>query len=84
MFGSILIFLFIFVLVILLLGLSIIGTVFRAIFGLGRRTNNRPYNTTANSASGSNTRKETLKKRKKVFEEDEGEYVEFEEVEKER
>lgn len=82
MFGSILIFLLIFVLVILLLGLSIIGTVFRTIFGLGKRSNSRKYSTTDNSGYKSNTRKETLKKRKKVFEDDEGEYVDFEEVKK--
>ena len=59
-------FLFIIIIAILLIGLSIIGTVIRNIFGLGgRRTssNSGPY-----------------PRHKKLFSKDEGEYVDFEEI----
>lgn len=74
-------FLFIIIIAILIIGLSIIGSVFRSIFGLsGRRSNHRQQQSDS-SATGSSTgtgRKPS--KRKKLFSEDEGEYVDFEEV----
>lgn len=80
-------FILIFVLIIILFGLSIIGSVLRTLFGFGRR------NSSTNSGSGEsrsnqsqrNTKADNASsKRKKIFEEDEGEYVEFEEVKKDK
>lgn len=82
-------FLFIIIIAILLIGLSIIGTVIRSIFGLGgRRTsssrgysyneNGQPSNYTSNEAEPEEG--EIHPKHKKLFSKDEGEYVDFEEI----
>lgn len=82
-------FLLIFV-VIIIVGLSIVGAVLRAIFGIGRRSSRR-NNTNAptqdsynpyDSAQNSDTNNEAAsdEKHKKIFAKDEGEYVDFEEV----
>ncbi|WP_294606347.1 DUF4834 family protein [uncultured Bacteroides sp.] len=89
-------FLFIIIVVILVIGLSIIGTVLRSIFGLGkRRTSSGSYqngggysfsgNQQQNSSSQANeeaTSSEDVihRKHKKLFTKDEGEYVDFEEI----
>lgn len=92
-------FLFIIIIAILIIGLSIIGSVFRSIFGLGGRRSSGTYQKgSGNYQSGgysyddnqqqsdSSTTDSTARtggkqsKRKKLFSEDEGEYVDFEEV----
>lgn len=78
---SILGILFFIIVAVFILGFSIIGNILRAIFGLGKRT-------TTSSSSGQTNRTSQSKKekmsdpvqRKKLFDKDEGEYVEFEEV----
>ncbi|MCD8032656.1 MAG: DUF4834 family protein [Bacteroides sp.] len=79
-------FIFIFLIAIIFIGLSIIGTVIRRILGFGRKSPGY------NPASGQDYRssQETVRRkepqqspRKKVFDDDEGEYVEFEEVKEE-
>lgn len=87
-------FLFIIVIVVLVIGLSIVGTVLRAVFGFGRR---RPSSTTTSGrqsyqtqeerdhTSEKNNNEEIIRenasgKHKKIFTKDEGEYVDFEEV----
>lgn len=87
-------FLFIIIIAILIIGLSIVGTVLRSVFGLKKRPSSyssggySSYNSTQKS-SGSSRQQETGEtveekphpnKRKKLFSKDEGEYVEFEEV----
>jgi hypothetical protein len=83
MFG-ILGFILIFILFVLLIGLVLIGNIFRFIFGWGKRSPKRydgsqsgqsdyVHTSTASSAS--------TPEKKKIFEDNEGEYVEFEEVE---
>lgn len=94
-------FLFIIIIAILFIGLSIIGTVIRSIFGLGgRRSSNTYQNENGNYQSGRgysfNDRQQsgpasneepragketTHTKHKKLFSKDEGEYVDFEEIE---
>ena len=73
-------FLFIIIIAILLIGLSIIGTVIRNIFGLGgRRTssNSGPYQKgNGNYQPGGYS----YPRHKKLFSKDEGEYVDFEEI----
>lgn len=90
-------FLFLIIIAILLIGLSIIGTVIRSIFGFGGRRprsnynqgggNYRPQDNSYDdrqSASSRNhagpTESDTSSRRKKLFSEDEGEYVDFEEI----
>ena len=65
-------FLFVIIVVILVIGLSIIGTVLRTIFGLGgkRRSSSGSYQ----SGQGYSY------SHKKLFSKDEGEYVDFEEI----
>ena len=77
-------FILIFIFIIILIGLSLIGGILRFIFGLGKRnpkhyngqqsqqTDDNP-NSTASSSSSIN--------KKKIFSDDDGEYVDFEEVE---
>lgn len=92
-------FLFIIIIAILVIGLSIIGSVFRSIFGLGGRRSSGTYqkgsgnyqsggysyndrqqqsDSSATDSSAGTGRKPS--KRKKLFTEDEGEYVDFEEI----
>lgn len=87
-------FLFIIVIVILVVGLTIVGSVLRAIFGFGRRrpassksTHTHTYHTnhTESQHTGANsdekvTTEQTDSRHKKIFTKDEGEYVDFEEV----
>ena len=72
-------FLFIILIAILFIGLSIIGTVIRSVFGLGgRRSSNTYRNENGNYQSGKTSPHSNP--RKKLFSQDEGEYVEFEEI----
>lgn len=92
-------FLFIIIIAILIIGLSLIGTVLRSLFGLGgrRSSQSRPYTDgsyrTGGSYSTDNRRTsassngevtpeegELHPKRKKLFSKEEGEYVNFEEI----
>lgn len=81
--------LLIIILVILVIGLSIIGTVLRKIFGLGkRRTTSSPYQNgdgyqqtdSSQQETTESSHEEARSKRKKLFSKDDGEYVDFEEV----
>lgn len=83
-------FIFILIIAVLFIGLSIIGVIVGKVFSLGngrRSSQNRPNNsyTSPHQANG-NTGKaaaeeiETPSKRKKVFTDDMGEYVDFEEI----
>ncbi|MCI1681182.1 MAG: DUF4834 family protein [Bacteroides sp.] len=93
---NILAFLFIFILAILFIGVSIVGSILRSLFGLGRHS--QQGNTNANSSSrdytfygsqsedkqADNAQKETndqsQAKHKKIFDKSDGEYVDYEEV----
>lgn len=78
-------FVFFFVLIIIFFGLTIISGVLRALFGFGKRTSTRSTssNSEANDSTYSNKKRneQDSPKRKKLFDDDEGEYVEFEEME---
>lgn len=85
-------FLFLIFIVILVVGLTIVGSVLRTIFGFGRRrpasskdTHAQTYRATHADNRQTSSNEETLKeqadaKHKKIFTKDEGEYVDFEEV----
>lgn len=80
-------FLFVIVIAILLIGLSVVGSIIRTIFGLGRRSTSSNTSRTQQSytpqeeqeerTSGSNT-----SSHKKIFTKEDGEYVDFEEIKK--
>lgn len=81
--------LFFIIIAILIIGLSIIGAVVRSVFGMkSRRSTSGGYSfNSGKQKSGSSQKQETTVaeeepqlKRKKVFLKDEGEYVDFEEV----
>lgn len=89
-------FIAIFFIVILVAGLTVIGGILRAIFGLGRRSssgstsnangNQQQYRTSSpkNEEEKIKTERDTSAKPKKIFTKDEGEYVDFEEVKDEK
>ncbi|MBP1614782.1 MAG: hypothetical protein H6Q13_2230 [Bacteroidetes bacterium] len=70
-------FLFIIVIFIFVLGLSIVGSILRVLFGFGKRSSSTRQ--TTNREETEEQQKEQSK-HKKLFGEDEGEYVDFEEV----
>jgi len=80
-------FILFFILVIVLLVFALLGNLVRAIFGLGRRAPKHYYGETntssqegqSYSSNQSHQASSTISK-KKIFTEDEGEYVEYEEV----
>ncbi len=79
-------FILLFILLIFLIGLSLIGGLLRTLFGLGRRTpRKRSYAYTSSddeyaSSSSASSASSASSNKKKIFADDEGEYVEFEEV----
>ncbi|MCD8181976.1 MAG: DUF4834 family protein [Bacteroides sp.] len=80
-------FLFVIIIAILLIGLSIIGTVIRSIFGLGGRRSSGTYQTRSENQQTNSSQNKTdpetdgtPSKHKKLFSEDEGEYVDYEEI----
>lgn len=64
--------LFLIIFVIFVIGINIIGSVVRSIFGRSHRRTGQSRNSQPENA--------TQPKRKKVFDEDEGEYVDYEEI----
>ncbi|MEG1563462.1 MAG: DUF4834 family protein [Bacteroides sp.] len=86
-------FIFIIFIVILVVGLSIVGSVLRALFGFGRRrpapsdNAHRSYRSVNPEDNGGDTKENekvindpSASKHKKIFAKDDGEYVDFEEV----
>ena len=81
-------FILILVFVIIFIVLAFLGNIIRSIFGFGRRTPKHFYgeNTTSSSdnqdnySSTQSTTTSSANGKKKIFADDEGEYVEFEEV----
>ncbi|WP_195663523.1 DUF4834 family protein [Bacteroides congonensis] len=95
----ILLFILIFIIAIVVFGLSIVGFLLRAIFGIGRRSSSsRPNQTeSGRSATGQQSYNQgtqtpadneeeiysenvTGRRHKKIFTQDDGEYVDFEEI----
>ncbi len=78
-------FLFIAVIVILVAGLSLIGSIIKTIFGLGRRPATSNASQSRQAYYSDNQEKTTTESgarpvHKKIFTEEEGEYVDFEEI----
>lgn len=91
---SILGFFFLIILILVVFGFSILTSIIKVFFGLGKRTSNRQRNTytnpnqpnssTRNNSAGATHSQPPPQNHKKVFSKDEGEYVEFEEVKEEK
>jgi hypothetical protein len=75
--------LFFFVLALIFLGLTVVSGILRALFGMGRRAASSARRPSAGDGSH-RTQERTTPKRKKLIKEDEGEYVTFEEVTKDK
>lgn len=80
-------FILILALFIILIVIAFLGNIVRSIFGLGRRAPKQYYGekntssqSTSNYTSSQETRTPASNGKKKIFSDDEGEYVEFEEV----
>lgn len=79
-------FILIFILVIVLFAVALLGNLIRAILGLGRRTPKQSYSNNSSASQESSysfSRKNSenfASNKKKIFADDEGEYVEYEEV----
>ncbi len=79
-------FILLFILLIFSIGLSLIGGLLRTLFGLGKRApRKRSYAYTSSddeytSSSSTSFTSSYTSNKKKIFADDEGEYVEFEEV----
>ncbi len=83
----ILAFLLIIIIAVFVMALAAIGNILRAVFGIGRRNgNDQSKRYTHNTTQQDNTQKSKTtenvngKKQGKVFTQDEGEYVDFEEI----
>lgn len=83
MFG-ILGFILILLLVIVLFAFALLGNLLRFVFGLGKRTpkyyNNQTSSNKNNEEYVSESVTQNKTERKKIFDKDDGEYVEFEEI----
>ena len=81
-------FIIILVFIIIFIVLAFLGNIVRSIFGLGRRAPKQYYGEKSNSSDKNNesytsaqsTTTYSMNGKKKIFADDEGEYVEFEEV----
>ena len=79
-------FLFIIVIAVIIIGLALVGSVLRAVFGLGKR--NGPNNNSGSRRyyhqTQANDKEEIITgtgaKHKKLFDDNEGEYVDYEEI----
>ena len=90
----ILLFILFFIIAIIVFGLSIVGFLLRTIFGIGRRSSSSHHGKTGQSQQSynqtnrrSNDDEEEIysenvpeKRHKKIFTQDDGEYVDFEEI----
>lgn len=76
------------IIIVLLVGLSLVSSILRLLFGFGRKTNrtNNSHNTNEQTKESTsyNEQKTQTGNRKKIFDDDEGEYVDFEEIKEEK
>ena len=72
-------FILVFILLIVLVVIAFLGNLVRAIFGLGKRAPKQFHGETQQTSQQQTTSSSNTAK-KKIFAEDEGEYVEYEEV----
>lgn len=77
-------FLFVIIIAVIIIGLSVVGSIFRALFGFGRRTtqtgHTRQSRTDASQSTEGESTDGSSHKRPKIFDKEDGEYVDFEEI----
>ena len=72
-------FILIFILLIVFVVIALLGNLVRAIFGFGKRTP-KPFQGETHQANQQQATSSSNSTKKKIFAEDEGEYIEYEEV----
>ena len=72
-------FILIFILLIVFVVIALLGNLVRAIFGFGKRTP-KPFQGEAHQTNHQQATSSSNSPKKKIFAEDEGDYVEYEEV----
>lgn len=79
---SFLLILFLIIVAIFVFGLSLISSILRTLFGFGRRTSTNTSSSQQQQTTKKEFRQETTSttQKKKIFDKNDGEYVEFEEV----
>ncbi|BEH00396.1 DUF4834 family protein [Bacteroides sedimenti] len=80
--GAILGLFFFIIILVLVFGLSIIGGILRMIFGIGRKVTGQSARSDRDENYADNSGSQP--KRKKIFDKEDGEYVDFEEVKEEK
>ena len=74
-------FLFIIVIAVIIIGLALVGSVLRAVFGLGKRSPSSGSDRNGpNNNSGSRRYYHQTQANDKLFDDNEGEYVDYEEI----
>nr|WP_320036657.1 DUF4834 family protein [uncultured Bacteroides sp.] len=89
--GAIFSLFFFIIIIVLVFGLSIISGILRLLFGFGRKSHTRSYNfgggdqtSNTHSDTSSGAASDSKSKHKKIFDKDDGEYVEFEELKEDK
>lgn len=89
--GAIFSLFFFIIIIVLVFGLSIISGILRLLFGFGRKSHTRSYTfgggdrtSNTHSDASSSAASDSKPKHKKIFDKDDGEYVEFEEVKEDK
>lgn len=80
--GAIFGFLFFIIIMILVIGLSIVGAVLRFFFGFGRKP--KSHSDERFDREGYSQEEEAQPIKKKIFDKDDGEYVDFEEIKEDK
>lgn len=80
--GAIFGFFFFIIIMILVIGLSIVGAVLRFFFGFGRKSNS--YSSERSGREDFSQEEESHSTKKKIFDKDDGEYVDFEEIKEDK
>ncbi|MEG2514503.1 MAG: DUF4834 family protein [Bacteroidaceae bacterium] len=73
-------FILILIVIVLIIGLSLIGGILKLLFGFGRKRTYQQQNPHENRRDSQPSSDTPIQKTKKVFDKDEGEYVDFEEI----
>jgi len=74
-------FFFFIIIIVLVFGLSIVGGILRLIFGIGRKSS---FHSNRTEREDTSSKVEPEPKHKKIFDKEDGEYVEFEEIKEDK
>jgi len=79
--GTIISLFFFIIIIVLVFGISIIGGILRLLFGIGRKSS---FHSNRTEREDTSSKVEPEPKHKKIFDKEDGEYVEFEEVKEDK